>query len=206
MPLENDDEVEKLLKILAQKSDKKLKYQDDIFNFIEFFGLKRGRFPVRFSLINAIYTKWSKEPETKRILRTRLNSYFNYDNLHIYVSKTALSLAKNIYEEKAEIKNSLQVFKQKQIHDFIHAYHLEKGKYFIEAPTLFNSFINWRELTGLTEYVMKYSSFLKIMKIYFPFIQTKSRKEYIGINKNLIREINEMKSRNGKRKKRNKKI
>lgn len=77
MPRDDNKEIERLLKVLEEREDKRSEDQTDTYTFLEFYKIHPGKYKVKTSALYALYIQWSSEPIDKHQFSKQLGLYLD---------------------------------------------------------------------------------------------------------------------------------
>lgn len=186
------DNIDKLLKILDQEDDQPLEYSDDVIDFIEFYGLKRGKYWVKYYTLKKLYNHWSREPLGKNTFVMRMNTHLpsiKRSYVRFYkLNRSSINLSKEAYKFLNTYKNKsrIHVVNHKKALLFLKDKNIKSGKrYPAGAKVIYYMFLDWCEDKGIKLVPIAYKSFCGLMKQTFDCKLDKKGDLYFMITRNL---------------------
>lgn len=189
-----EEELKALLKELPEDNKDKeellSKSDNDILDFLTFYGLEAGSRLIPITLVYNLYTKWSKTPLTKNKFNTQICHFLAKDPKSAYflINQDVLKINKYLYNFLKKISIKTKV-KDNQPHfvNFINHYNIKKGSTWIEKEVFLYLYDLW---TFNKKKSLSPIHLMALCKMYFPNKKTKDGKTLYGIDSTIFKSIN----------------
>lgn len=178
--LPQEIDLEALLKTAIEDSghsqEEELIIHDNILEFMSYYNIKPGTFPVKKRVIYKIFKAWSKaENYGPRYFGLKLTQFFESDVHNVFINYDAIDLtkkAKEVFFKLDTSKKTTNKNRKQQIEKFLVGMSVNPGDYIIHSSALYYIYEGWA--LSNRKKVMGIRTFSSYIKFYL-----KSYKEYV---------------------------